>query len=1064
MERRGSLAKTTRPSAGSVLPRERLFCALDARRRAPLVWVHGPPGCGKTSLVCSYLEARAGNGLWYQMDAGDADPATLCLYLGEAAQERAARLPLFTAEYRSEPRAFARHWFRRLFEVLDAPFLLVFDNYHELAADSLVHQMLRDAAAEMPAEGAMVAISRAPPPQALIRLRANRELEVLDWDDLRLTREESDAIVDAHLAGSGRAPAGDAERAALYRRTGGWAAALILALEQGHGAAPGMPAGDAAPELLFQYLAGEVFSTFEPEVQALLTRTAMLEEMSVQLAARVAREPRAGELLHALHRRHQMVSVKRGPQGPVYQCHPLLREYLLARTEREIPPAARASLTREAAALLEADGAVDAALRLLHAHADAPTLAGALLRHAGHVFAEGRAQTLERWLAALPAALVRADPWLCFWQGACRFQRDPRRAERLFAEAYAGFEALGAAGADGRALSAANAMHAVIYALDDLSALDAWIARVEAVDDAEPIGAEARARLAVCLFMALVFRQPHHPAIGAWAERAVAACETLTDAQLRLSTWLLLAINLNYTGQFEQAQAFLRLLRAQAESPEAQPLERTTLKAVESMFHMLNADAEPCLKAVVDGLEIADETGVHLWSYHLLSNGVAGALAVGDLDTASELLLRMQDYAQGARRLDRAGYHYHRAWHALLQGELDAAWREQRTALALAEEAGCPFFSALCRTGLAQVLAGRGDLARAQLEMRRVYRVTRRINNRLLEFATLLSAADVLLAAGRERLGLAALRRGLAVGREHGFGHFLGWNPRAMSRVLAVALEAGIERDFVHALIRGRGLRPPGGGHRRNLWPWPIEVRTLGGFRVRRNGDRARALSGKPLALMKALAGLGGERVAEAALIALLWPRVDAGYARGSLTTALHRLRKLLGEDGAVVLRHGRLSLDRELCRLDLDTLEEVLSRIEALEHDGAADGEPARLGAALLDLYAGPFMEGEHEEAFRPLRERLRNRVLGGLDDLARACERAGAPEQALAFYRRAIDQDPLAEAFHRRLMLSLRDLGRAAEAVEAYANLKSLMLAERGEPPSPETDAIYEAVRREI
>ena len=50
------------------------------------------------------------------------------------------------------------------------------------------------------------------------------------------------------------------------------------------------------------------------------------------------------------------------------------------------------------------------------------------------------------------------------------------------------------------------------------------------------------------------------------------------------------------------------------------------------------------------------------------------------------LLLRMQDHAQGAGRLDRAAYHHHRAWHASLQGEPDAAWREQRVALALAEE------------------------------------------------------------------------------------------------------------------------------------------------------------------------------------------------------------------------------------------------------------------------------------------------------------------------------------------------------------------------------------------
>ena len=70
----------------------------------------------------------------------------------------------------------------------------------------------------------------------------------------------------------------------------------------------------------------------------------------------------------------------------------------------------------------------------------------------------------------------------------------------------------------------------------------------------------------------------------------------------------------------------------------------------------------------------------------------------------------------------------------------------------------------------------------------------------------------------------------------------------------------------------------------------------------------------------------------------------------------------------------------------------------------------------------------------------------------------------QALSFYRRAIDQDPLAEAIHRRLMLTLRDLGQVAEAVEAYARCKTLLEASRGRQPSPETRAIYEAVCRDL
>lgn len=75
MEHGVSHAKTTRPNAYNVLPRERLFSALDAMRRAKVLWVYGPPGCGKTSLVSSYLDARASHGIWYQLDAGDVDPA-----------------------------------------------------------------------------------------------------------------------------------------------------------------------------------------------------------------------------------------------------------------------------------------------------------------------------------------------------------------------------------------------------------------------------------------------------------------------------------------------------------------------------------------------------------------------------------------------------------------------------------------------------------------------------------------------------------------------------------------------------------------------------------------------------------------------------------------------------------------------------------------------------------------------------------------------------------------------------------------------------------------------------
>src|SRR3990172_6840898 len=71
-----SIAKITFPKLPKVIYRQRLYRLLDEGRKKAVVWIAGPGGSGKTTLIASYLKARGLPALWYQIDDGDADLST----------------------------------------------------------------------------------------------------------------------------------------------------------------------------------------------------------------------------------------------------------------------------------------------------------------------------------------------------------------------------------------------------------------------------------------------------------------------------------------------------------------------------------------------------------------------------------------------------------------------------------------------------------------------------------------------------------------------------------------------------------------------------------------------------------------------------------------------------------------------------------------------------------------------------------------------------------------------------------------------------------------------------
>lgn len=341
--------KVTRPRLSGIVVRERLFGQI-SRSATPIVWISAPPGAGKTTLAASYIEATKPSAIWYQVDSGDADPATLFYYMREAAAQgglaKARTLPLLPPESASDLASFTRRYFRELFAKLHRPALLTIDNFQD--ADSPAFEtLIREAFAQVPDGVTVLVLSLSDPPIALARLVANGLIGIIGADELRFTRTESDQVVSSRLE------IDEDALAALHERSAGWAAGLVLMTEHMRRAGTSEDASLAeSQEAVFDYFAGEILSRAAPEDQRALMLAASLPRVTSALMEAMSGHSGASRLLAHLYQRHLFIDRRHGAE-PVYQYHGLFRAFLRARARaRERLAASELVESAERAALL----------------------------------------------------------------------------------------------------------------------------------------------------------------------------------------------------------------------------------------------------------------------------------------------------------------------------------------------------------------------------------------------------------------------------------------------------------------------------------------------------------------------------------------------------------------------------------------------------------------------------------------------------------------------------------------------------------------------------------------
>jgi ATP/maltotriose-dependent transcriptional regulator MalT/DNA-binding SARP family transcriptional activator len=1038
-----ALAKLTRPRLGRLLERRRLFRLLDAPR--PLAWVWGPPGAGKTALVVGWLEARRARAIWYQCDAADTSVDAFLDYLARAVG-RTPRRPAGNDSLRESVRA--------LFDELDTPFVLVLDGYQEIPAESAVHAVVRVAVEELPPGARSVVTSRGEPPAAFVRLRASRAITAIGWAELRLTASESRALVrrlapafPARLLGS------------LHERAGGWAAGLVLMLQERRGLADERR---RVPDGIMQYFASELFARADAETQEILLQTAFLPRLSAAMADALTGRPHAGSLLARLHRQNAF-TVQHVAAAAVYEFHPLFRAFLRRHAYAVLTTGQRADIQRRAAVLLERDGDIDAAGELLRAAADWARLAQLVEAHGSALVQDGRADTVAQWIAALPEATLQQRPNLLVQRATARLATEPASARADLEAALAVFRRAGAAASAFRAW--AMVVEAIVVEQDDYQALDAALAAFETLVREFPAcpSAEHDPDVAASVLHALVHRQPQHRDVGVWVQRALDNAATVRDVDVRVRACVSALTHHLWTGDLERATTLAGELRRLLPSSQVGAAARLGGHLMLARAAWLAGDWRTAGDTLETALALPAVRERHRTRAALVVEAAMVALVAGDAVHARRWLGELGREPSQLSHGVRGHLHLVIGLEALRRGDVATALAEHATLLAVGAQCGSPWLECLARLlGASACLAG--GLSDAAPQLREAAELARRLHSPLFEFMTLLTQADAARRAGSAARAVQILALAMPLGRARGFVNTWLWLPGPMAELAALALDAHVEVEYVRQLVQERKLVPAEAPVDVETWPWPVKIFTLGRFEVLID-ERPLRFTGKaqrkPLALLRALVGFGGERVREDRLSELLWPDADGDAARQALSTTLHRLRRLLRVEHALVRAEGGISLAREHCWVDVWALERMLARAEsAIARSPVRDHEWAtsiRWTDRALALYRGDFLGGDPAAASTSATgERIRDRLLRQLRKMGHLWETIGDWHEAAECYERAVGLNDCAEEFYRRLMVAYARQERRSDALRAYDRCRKSLASTLGITPSHETEAV--------
>ena len=243
-----------------------------------------------------------------------------------------------------------------------------------------------------------------------------------------------------------------------------------------------------------------------------------------------------------------------------------------------------------------------------------------------------------------------------------------------------------------------------------------------------------------------------------------------------------------------------------------------------------------------------------------------------------------------------------------------------------------------------------------------------------------------------------------------------------------------------------------------------LQVGLFGSVRITHNNWVTEVIMTREIQALLAYLLLQRHRIhARESLAGIFWGEQSQERARGSLNTALWKLKKALEPKGIPAgtylksTRPGDIGFNRESQYwLDVEILEGGVNRIliypfQTVEETYVIDLEK------VLGLYKGELLEAFYDDWALRERERLRALYLKGMIYLLQYYGFHREYEKAIAYGQQILGLDPLREEIYRDMMRLYLENGQRALALRQYAICRLTLDKELGISPMEDTQVLY-------